>query len=272
MKIRYVVSGCVLVFITVCAYISSGSLYGSTVVDGKIGPNYDVDSDEYYGYTNDGFCFEYDEPVVNYAVDPYALGRLSSGIISLKDTRDNGVWYYCGKRLSVKEIEDTAVRIAYHVLVNMDSYGLSGDVSPYGIAATAYNESGLDPCALGLYPRKWAYNEGLLTPSRMTVSHSRDEISEFKDNRIVKDKYRRTGIDLGICQILSRFYRGRTDEMLTLGDGIKICISEMRDRAVHNKTDMPWLYWPGHESQKYRRKIRRYVKMMNPPYGELDKI
>jgi len=270
MKIKYVISFAALAMVLVFM-VSAMAKSVPEPIDVKVSDSSDISGDEDFAYVNDGVCFEYDEPVGEaFLVDPYVVGRLAKGIRLLKEKRDHGVWFYCGKELDEQEKGELSVSIAYHVLLSMSEHGL--DVSPYGVVATAYNESGLDACALGLYPRKWGYKEGILKPRKRTVSHTREEISEFKDNPIVKKQYRRTGIDLGICQILSRFYRDQTDDMMTLGAGIGICVREMKSRSLGRKTNTPWLYWRGSETLWYREKIRKRVKLMDPPYGEIDRI
>jgi hypothetical protein len=198
------------------------------------------------------------------------IGKLSQGMRKLV-RKDRGDWYYCGEKLEEYRQIEISTAIAYHAVVAQYELGL--DVSVWGIIATAYNESGLDPCALGLYPRKWAYTKKLLRSRKETCSHTKSEVLSFINNPVAKRKYRKSGFDLGICQVLSRFYRGRESEMLDATDGIRMCIIEMQHRARRNKTNKPWLYWKGTNRKNwYRNKIRRWAKMMGASKKDMKDI
>jgi hypothetical protein len=198
------------------------------------------------------------------------IGKLSLGMRKLV-RKDRGDWYYCGEKLIEHRQIEVSTAIAYRAVVTQYELGL--DVSVWGIIATAYNESGLDPCALGLYPRKWAYAKKLLRSRKETCSHTKSEVLSFINNPVAKRKYRKSGFDLGICQVLSRFYRGRESEMLDATDGIRMCIIEMQHRARRNKTNKPWLYWKGTNRKNwYRNKIRRWAKMMGATKKDMKDI
>jgi hypothetical protein len=199
------------------------------------------------------------------------IGKLSQGIRKLVRIRDHGNWYYCGEKLGEYEQIEVSTAIAYRTVVSQYELGL--DVSPWGIIATAYNESGLDPCALGIYPRKWAYKKGMLRKRKKTCSHTRNEVLSFINNPVAKRRYSRSGFDLGICQVLSRFYRGQEPDMLSMTDGIRMCIVEMQHRARRNKTNKPWLYWKGtRKTGWYRNRIRKWAKMMGAAKKDMRDI
>lgn len=200
------------------------------------------------------------------------IGRLAKGMRALIRKRDHGTWYYCGELLNARRQEEMSVAIAYNVVITQSDVGLD-KVSPWGIVATAYNESGLDSCALGLYPRKWAYKRGMLKRRKNTCSHTKNEVLSFINDAKAKRRYSKSGFDLGMCQVLSRFYRGQEDNMLTMDEGIKMCIIEMQHRANRNKTNKPWLYWKGtSKTGWYRRKIRKWAKMMGATRKEMRGI
>jgi hypothetical protein len=200
------------------------------------------------------------------------IGRLSDGILKIIRKRENGKWYYCGELLSDDKQREIATSIAYQTVVNQQSIGLE-NVSPWGIIATAYNESGFDACALGLHPRKWAYEKGLLKRKKSNRTHTKREVLDFINNPKSKKKYNKSGFDLGYCQVLSRFYRGQESDMLSNDNGIRICVIEMQARSRYNKTTMPWLYWKGtSKTQWYRQKIRRWARIMGAPRKEMSRI
>ena len=194
-------------------------------------------------------------------VDVRLVGKLARGMQHIKQTRDGGEWYFCGERLSDSEKVEISIAIAYHLVDNLKSVGLE-DVSPWGIVATAYNESSLDACALGIGPRKWAYREGILHPRRTTISHTRDEVLRIVTNRKARARYALTGFDLGLCQVLSRFYPDQDAEMLSISGGMRICVLEMQARAHRHRTASPWMFWPGSKTAWYRKKIQRWARLM----------
>lgn len=188
--------------------------------------------------------------------DIHLVGQLSDGIRKLAG--DN--WYVCGEKLSGLEAIEYSLMIANAIILNMRSTGL--DVNPFGIAATMYNESGFDHCAIGLHPRKWGQAHGMFPKKKRTISMDSDKVIAFINNPLAKKAFRKTGFDLGLCQILSRFYPDEESEMVTVGNGIRICVIEMASRAKMYKTNMPWLYWRGKKTEWYRKKIRRWARSM----------
>jgi hypothetical protein len=206
------------------------------------------------------------------------IGRIAIGMRKIIKKRDNGKWYYCGRLLNSVEQEEISVAMAYHTVINQQSLGIE-NISTWGIIATAYNESGFDACALGIYPRKWGYKTGLLKRSRdnntnvLIRSHSRAEVLNFINSKRAKKKYRFSGFDLGPCQILSRFYRGQESSALTIDKGMRMCVVEMNERARRNKTTKPWLYWKGILPVRwYGNKIRRWARIMGATPKELRGI
>lgn len=178
----------------------------------------------------------------------------------------HGIWYDCGKKLTKEEQQNTAMRIAYKVLKRNTDY------SPWGVVGIMYNESGFDSCALGVGPREWAYREGMLKRRRGTISHGFADVLNFVTSRRAKNRYSLSGFDLGLCQLLTRFYPAKEREMLTIADGVDICIDEMDARAVRHK-DKPWLHWHStKKTQWYRNKVRRWARVMGATRKELRSI
>jgi hypothetical protein len=249
--------GCLVALIAMLCFLS---LAKSEEVISKLS----LDSD----LLTDDFQTEYSESR-SYA---RIIGQLSNGILEIIQKRKYDKWYYCGKLLTKKEKRERSISIAYQVISSQRSIGLD-NVSPWGILATIYNESGFDACALGINPRKWAYKTGLLHKNKSNITHTREEIINFIKNPKAKKRYSKSGFDLGYCQILSSFYRGQEQDMLSNDEGIRICIIEMQRRSQYNKTNMPWLYWKGtFRTQWYRNKIRRWAKIMGVPRKEMHRI
>jgi hypothetical protein len=204
--------------------------------------------------------------------DVRTIGRISQGVLRIIDKRNQGRWYCCGELVNQLKQKELSVNIAYQIVSTQRSIRAT-NISPWGILSTMYNESGLDACALGVRPRQWAYSQGLLVKNKFTISHSREEILKFVgDPRAIKT-YRKSGFDLGYCQILSRFYPGQESDMLDANNGIRMCVIEMQHRSKYNKTDRPWLYWKTFSpSSRYRQKIRRWAKIMGANQIEMTKL
>lgn len=195
-------------------------------------------------------------------VDVKLLGRISRGMVKIQ----KGIWYSCGEKLNEKEQQDLAIRIAYKVLSEKPSF------SPWGVVGTMYNESRFDTCALGLHPRKWAYQNGILKRRKLSISHSFEDILNVVTDKEADSEYSVSGFDLGLCQILSRFYPNQERALLSIVEGVGICVGEMENRATRHKTKTPWLYWRGHAVEWYRAKIKRWAKRMGATAKELREI
>lgn len=208
-------------------------------------------------------CIEEQDKSVVITEQARLIGQLAAGMRRIVTKRDRGHWYRCGELLTAEEQIEESTSIAWRVVQEMAATGLDDTVSPWGVLGTIYNESGFDPCALGLYPRKWAYEEGLLERRRKTRSHSRAEVLDVVHDPSATKQFKSSGFDLGLCQVLSRFYR-ETDleEMLTVKGGLRICILEMQARARRHKTETPWTFWKGTETGWYEAKINRWVRIM----------
>lgn len=197
-------------------------------------------------------------------VDAVLVGQLANGMREIKRRRDGGRWAFCGEFLSPEEQVSTSVAIAYSVVSGMDSVGL--EVSAWGIAATMYNESGFDPCALGIGPRSWAYEKGLLHRGRTHISHARENVVRTVNSDAARRRFSLTGFDLGLCQVLSRFYPGEDlEDMTTIAGSARICVLEMQARAQRHNTKTPWLYWRGTATNWYRDKLKRWGRLMGAP-------
>lgn len=185
------------------------------------------------------------------------IGRIVDGVTAFKAHRDDGGWWHCGELIREKErIDDHAVLIAFHAV----HVSYSREINPWGLLGTIANESAFDPCALGLYPRKWAYSQGLIKRYNRGISHTKEEVLAVIESEEAKREFRKTGFDLGLCQILTKFYSGPPEDLLTVKKGLEICADEMKSRSLSRRTEKPWEFWHGHQSKKYGLKIMRLAK------------
>lgn len=194
------------------------------------------------------------------------IGALADGIRHI--TSDG--WYVCGNHLSEEDADDYAILIATAIVENIDSIG--ANISPWGILGTMYNESGFDHCAIGKHPRQYGQSLGLLPKKRRTISMCRDDVLKFIKHPKAKKRFKKTGYDLGLCQILSRFYPGETESILSVDAGVRICVLEMASRAKMYDTTTPWLYWRGSKTKWYRAKVRRWARVMGARKSDLKLI
>lgn len=188
------------------------------------------------------------------------IGRIAEGIQKIKGKH----FYVCGNKLTDNLAENYATLLAYRIVTLGQYY----KINPWGFAGTIYNESGFDHCALGKYPRIWAQKNGLIRKKRTTISYSHEEVVEILYNPYAKDYFNNT-FDLGLCQILNRFYDGPPEHLLTINSGLTICAKEMRYRANHNSTSKPWMFWPGKKSIWYDQKIIHWARRMGATRKEI---
>lgn len=185
---------------------------------------------------------------------------IASGMMHIKKKRDHGFWYACGSRLDESEQRETSLQIARQTVLNIKSLG--ADFDPWGVVGTMFNESHFDPCAFGKNPRAAALEFGLFKRERRGFSHGRENILRAIVDPRMRKRFKVSGYDLGLCQILTRFYPKEVADMTTVDGGVRICVLEMQSRAQYNKTKTPWLYWRGSKTPWYLSKIRRWVKIM----------
>ena len=197
------------------------------------------------------------------------IESIASGMVHIKEKKDNGRWYVCGKPLDRAGQLRTSLQIAEQIILNVKSLGV--DVDPWGIVGTMFNESRFDPCAFGKHPRNTALELGLLKRERRGFSHARVNILRAIADPRMKKRFKTSGYDLGLCQVLTRFYRGEAVDMTTINGGVRICVLEMQARARSNKTKTPWLYWRGSKTPWYLAKVNRWVAQMKRAKNGKDK-
>ena len=207
------------------------------------------------------------------------IGRMAENVTRVK--MEKGGWWECGIFVTdEKEVYQKALNYA-HMIVKK-SWEHSDPpynekpwvLNPWGLAGTIWNESKFDRCAFGLWPRLRAYELGLLKKSKLTLSHKEEEVlAAIRDPRMQKQYVcsKCTGFDLGLAQLLSRFYINPTDyeHMLTLEGGTEEASRTMRERARRRNTKRPWAYWPGHYKESYDVKVTRWARMLGATKQEI---
>jgi hypothetical protein len=190
------------------------------------------------------------------SLEVYPLDRsseyiLTKGILTSKIKEE--VWYQCGKKVPHEEWYDRASELAEACLYSARPRGIDA----VGQLATWQQESRLDPCALGPYPRKWGIRKGLLK-KKCTLSYTKEEVKKVVEDPRFKASFR--SADLGLGQQLHPWYtHGATlDELLSIA-GAEVTAKELEERGKRWRTDEPWITWPGHKSKARKRKIEWWV-------------
>lgn len=177
----------------------------------------------------------------------------------------DGVWYQCGLKIPEEQWHSKAVEVARACITSAKPYG----IDPVGQLATWQQESRLDPCAIGVGPRKWALRHGLLKAKKTTISYTKEEVKKVLENPWFQRNFKR--VDLGLAQLLyPAFTRDATvDEILSM-EGAKYSAIELDHRSKMWRTDEPWITWQGNRPEsKAKRKaaINRWVyKVMEINY------
>jgi hypothetical protein len=204
------------------------------------------------------------------------IGRMAEGIYRWKarvrDGKETARYYECGEWYQGDRAKDRALLWAFNIVRASDeaSSDLGVKLNPWGVAGTTANESAFDLCCFGLHPRKAAYqirvrgSEGarrvpLLQPSRYTVSHGRDEVIAAINHPKLKKKFR--AYDLGGLQVLTPYYRGPMEKLLTW-EGYFWQVRFMAKKQKTYKTKTPWAYWPGHYALWKHKKVVKHARFI----------
>lgn len=194
--------------------------------------------------------------------------NLAKRILKLKRSK---IWFECGKKYKKSELENAALDWA--IAINT-----AADATPeYQLRSGTYvkpdirealgimqNESRFDRCAVGPYPRIYAYKNGILKRKPNTLSHSLDELQQA-----IKHKgFKRRKADLGPGQIVVYIGNMSWDEIsayLSLTPGITKVFDAMVYRGKLYNTSKPSYHWPGSRRHySYYRKIMRGIMRAFP--------
>lgn len=203
-----------------------------------------------------------------------AIGRVVEGISKWKNKQ--GGWWVCGKKYETEEeVGDLALLYVVQIFrsakdISDESYKLNW----WGMLGVIANESRFDRCALGLHPREKAYALKILKKRKMCISHTEKEILMVVNHPKMRKHFEKTGFDLGISQMLSRFYSDEQlyDKQIELVYGCDQTAKELRNRAFWSRgkpSKKPWIYWPGGESPWYSAKIRRWALKLGARKDEI---
>ncbi len=181
---------------------------------------------------------------------------MAARIVRWKRRTDRSVWWECGKRYKTKEEFQkaalewaTAVNKAY----NNTSYKLrSGKVIKVNKSEALgimMRETRLDRCAVGPYPRKFAYANKIIQRRDGSLSHTMEELEKVFTHR----KFQGRLADIGPGQIVKRIGgKGKKSikwetikEFLTVEPGVQMVFDEMADRGRMYSTRTPSNKWPG---------------------------
>lgn len=196
------------------------------------------------------------------------VDRLAVGILTWKLADANGRWWECG----VQVADPTTYARAWADAIVQAA---GADLNPWGMAGVIANESKFDACAIGRKTREWAYQTGLLRPSRLTLSHTQADVM-----RVVRHRARKAvnpNVDLGPGQIMyGMVYKGTLEDLLSVTPGVAIMAAEMRRRmviiGVYNGKALrcPWGTWPGSYNEKYDRWIVTLARRLGATEADIE--
>jgi len=186
-------------------------------------------------------------------VEASVTERLAAGILRWKVESSNGRWWQCGE-----QVADPAPNAQAWSAAIVAASG--SDLNPWGMAGIIANESRFDECAIGKKTRDWAYANRLLTPRRLTISHTRADVL-----RVIRDPRRvaaHPAVDLGPAQMMyGMVYRGDVTALLAVESGVALAAVELRRRqgilAPYDRriAERPWASWPGMYREAYDRRV-----------------
>lgn len=180
--------------------------------------------------------------------------HIAERIAKWKRNRDRGVWWECGERHTLDEFEGIALEWAQAVnhAYNNTSYKLrSGKVVKVNKAEAIgimMRETRLDRCAVGPYPREFAYKNNIIQRRKGSLSHTMEEIKTIFTHRRFQGRL----ADIGPGQIVKRIGRGKehikwgtVKNFLSLDPGVQLVFDELADRGQMYSTRTPSNKWPG---------------------------
>jgi hypothetical protein len=198
------------------------------------------------------------------------ITRLARGIHGWKTTREHG-WWECGEYTPKgPETEDKAIMLAYRLVKAADSY--SDDdvhINVWGLAATMAHESSFDRCAVGYHFRKWAIQKKLLKPRKRSISYGEEELLRAMRSPQASRWFETTGVDVGYCQLLTRFHDGPRREMMDSMKGVEICAEHFQIRSARLKTERPWRWWRGYKATWYDDRVTRRAMTLGATRDEI---
>lgn len=187
------------------------------------------------------------------------VGRLAKGIRRWHRVRNHGMWWECGMLYSDVGQHNRALEWAKAIVDDVEEVNRSAryKFSFWGVAATIANESGFDSCALGLNPRKRAYQLGILKKQKQGISHTREDVIRVVTHPKMIRWFSATGVDIGAMQLLSRLWPENYSipDMLVMENAVDVGVAEMARRARVHASTQPWAYWRGRYTEWYRLKI-----------------
>ena len=198
------------------------------------------------------------------------ITRLARGIHSWKTTREHG-WWECGEYTPTgPETEDKAILLAYRLVKAADAYSDADvKINVWGLAATIAHESSFDRCAVGYHFRKWAIQKRLLKPRKRCISYGEEELLRAMRSPLAKHWFETTGVDVGYCQLLTRFHNGTRREMMAPFKGLEICAEEFSVRSKRLKTQRPWRWWRGYRATWYDERVTHRAMTLGATRAEI---
>lgn len=234
-------------------------------------------------------------PITSSGEDNDLKSRIASGILKWKTSDQTRPWWYCGVKLEGQDAIDKSYEWANIVVDEVDKIKseLGYDLNVWGVLGTMSRESAFDECALGLYPRLWAYEHNLLKKRKRHITHTREEINKLVKNKEFMKRWPR--LDLGPGQLMWRsVYKGKKEDLMSVDPGVGIVVREMANRLSHhigfnkmisrlkgniikkhNKKwwyNRPWSFWPyggGKPSKEYAKKVQRRAYLLGATKQEL---
>lgn len=218
------------------------------------------------------------------------IDRMAEGIVNWKTHKGTYPWWACGKQ--DPNPEQRAREWAHYTVLEAKraSEKYQMDLNVWGLLGTFSRESAFDECAMGIGPRKWAYEHRLLKQNKTHITHTRDQLKKVFQNKMFKKKW--PGVDLGPGQLMwNRIYRGPLQPLISIDPGIGLVADEMARRGSryqklyqfhmkhgairrrHAKLkyhDRPWALWPsGRPDKNYEERIVRRARVLGATPKEL---
>ncbi len=216
------------------------------------------------------------------------VGRLSLGVERIGRMKGGGRWWECGEIYDDAGARGAAIAWASRIVALAADYSDHGStggrtINPWGVAGTAANESGFDRCALGKWPRRWAYERDYLPKPLRSISYTFAQIEYVLTRPDGAERWATVGFDAAPLHELWRCREGRCApkfnpeglpplalaEVFSLGRGFEYDVRKLKKIAIQQRTDRPWLFWRGYRAEWYDEKVTRWARLMGARRGEI---
>ena len=109
----------------------------------------------------------------------------------------------------------------------------------------------------------------MITKRTRSISYAEYDLLSALRNPRSSGWLKTTGVDVGYCQLLTRFYDGDISDMMDQSKGVDICAQQFKYRSKVLHTKRPWKWWRGFKAKWYDQKVTNRAFAFGATKGEI---